>query len=109
MTDDCWLPLSGRERAIVLDALSAYGASTRSKTRAVNALSKRLREAKPYPEITIGVSGGVVQWTLGNPFPIRICDYDGDDERDWPDVDERGQPCTIAFELPDTSLQPRSS
>ena len=55
----------------------------------------KLAQAQPHPDITIGVHGGLVQWVLGNPFPVRICDYDG---FDLPDVDERGQPCAIWFE-----------
>ena len=61
----------------------------------VENLAVKLAQAQPHPDITIGVHGGLVQWVLGNPFPVRICDYDG---FDLPDVDERGQPCAIWFE-----------
>ena len=57
----------------------------------------KLTHSPQHPEITVGVHGGQVQWTLGNPFPIRVCDYDGDRE-DLSDIDERGQPCRIWFE-----------
>jgi hypothetical protein len=48
----------------------------------------------------VGVHGGLVQGTLGNPLPIRICDYDGPDD-DLPDMDERGQRCNMWFEPSD--------
>ena len=42
----------------------------------------------------------MVQWTSGNPFPIRVCDYDV--EGAYPKyVDERGRRCVISFEPPD--------
>ena len=40
----------------------------------------KLASATEGPAITVGVHGGLVQWVIGNPFPIRICDYDGDDD-----------------------------
>ena len=52
------------------------------------------------PAITIGVHGGLVQWALGNPFPIRICDYDGEDE-ELPCIDERDQRCSMWWEPAD--------
>ncbi len=66
------------------------------------ALYVKLQDSKSYPDITIGVHGGLVQWVLGNPFPIRICDYDGDG-RELPDIDERGQRCNLWFEPADAS------
>jgi len=51
---------------------------------------------EPHPGITVGVHGGQVQWVKGNPFPIRVLDYDND-YGDAPDMDERGRalPCSI--------------
>lgn len=107
MTEEAWLPLSAHERAIIQKALTEYAGATRTEIDAIKALADKLRDAKPYPDITVGVYGGVVQWIIGNPFPIRVCDYDGDNERDWPDVDEQGQRCTLGYEQPDSSLQAR--
>lgn len=52
------------------------------------------------PTITVGVHGGQVQWVLGNPFPIRVCDYDGS-TAELPYVDERDQRCRMWFEPTD--------
>jgi hypothetical protein len=95
MTEDRWLQLTARERAIVLDALSSMLEADPANKAEVKNLALKLAQAQPHPNITVGVHGGMVQWTLGNPFPIRICDYDG---CDLPDLDERGQRCAIWFE-----------
>ena len=97
MANRFWIGVSARERKILLDALVAFGRSNAGKVRGIDALTAKLVHSPPHPEITVGVHGGQVQWTLGNPFPIRVCDYDGDRE-DLPDVDERGQRCRIWFE-----------
>jgi hypothetical protein len=60
------------------------------------ALSKKIVRCMSHPDITVRASGGVVQGITGNPFPIRVCDYDGDE-----DVDEDGERCTMGFEQPD--------
>lgn len=65
--------------------------------KAIAQLMHKLDPAKPYPDNTIGVFGGQVQWVLGNPFPIRICNYDGE-KGDLPNLDERGQWCRQWFE-----------
>jgi hypothetical protein len=69
----------------------------------VENLALKLALGQPHPEITIGVYGGLVQWIVGNPFPIRVCDYDG---FDLPDVDEQGRPCDIRFEQPNADSMP---
>jgi len=97
MSSDVWLSLSANERNLLREALAAYSAGEAADKRGAQALSRRIARATPYPDITIGVHGGQVQWSLGNPFPIRICDYDGE-ERDLPHVDERGQRCRTWFE-----------
>jgi len=94
------LPLSSDERKVLQDALSAYVGRSSIESGDARALIAKLRNATAYPSITVGVYGGIVQWVLGNPFPIRICDYDGEIE-DLPDVDERGQPCRIGYAPPD--------
>ena len=96
MIEDVWLSLSPREQTILLDALSPIRNTRRVSTDEIDALVLKLMHAEPYPKITVGVQGGQVQWTRGNPFPIRICDYDGVEE--LPDLDERAKPCTIWFE-----------
>ena len=79
----------------------------RASTAEINILTLKLVHSDPHPSITVGVYGGQVQWALGNPFPIRICDYDGDQE-DLPDVDENGNPCRIWFEpISKAGRQPR--
>jgi hypothetical protein len=64
----------------------------------------KLTSANRGPYITVGVHGGQVQWVLGNPFPIRVCDYDGEDD-ELPDIDERDQKCSIWFEPIDEHSQ----
>jgi hypothetical protein len=95
MTEDRWFQLRAREHAIVLDALASMLNADPVNKAEIESLALKLAQAQSHPNITIGVHGGMVQWTLGNPFPIRICDYDG---CDVPDLDERGQPCAIWFE-----------
>ncbi|HZQ11634.1 MAG TPA: hypothetical protein VFB31_02360 [Pseudolabrys sp.] len=93
-----WIGLTHRERKILLEALTALRASAADKGRVIDAMTAKLVHSPLHPQITVGVHGGQVQWTLGNPFPIRVCDYDGDRE-DLPDVDERGERCRIWFEV----------
>ena len=92
-----WLGISQRERDTLLDALASLRRSDPNRSRDIDLLTAKLVYNPPHPEITVGVHGGQVQWTLGNPFPIRVCDYDGDRE-ELPDVDERGERCRIWFE-----------
>ncbi|MGC9954096.1 MAG: hypothetical protein ABSD21_07445 [Rhizomicrobium sp.] len=101
MTKEVWVSLSTGERAILRNALTCYARENAAETPAVAELLKKLEPSKPYPDITIGVYGGQVQWTLGNPFPLRVCDYDGD-KCDLPDLDKSGQWCRQWFEPADT-------
>jgi len=96
----CWICLTQDERILMREALSTLMRAGRVQPTPVNALSKKIGSTPPYPDITIGVYGGQVQWTTGNPFPIRIVDYDGD-KADLPDADESGEPCRIWFEPSD--------
>ena len=97
MSKKIWIGLGERERDLLLDALSALRKSRDDRNISIDRLTAKLVHSAPHPDITVGVHGGQVQWTLGNPFPIRVCDYDGDRE-DLPDIDERGQQCRIWFE-----------
>jgi hypothetical protein len=103
MSHDAWVNLSEKERGLLLEAISLmrlYRGSGKRGVRDLNALEKKLSASAIHPGITVGVYGGQVQWVMGNPFPIRICDYDGE-KLDLPDSDENGEPCRIWFEPPD--------
>jgi hypothetical protein len=97
MSKQTWIGLNARERKTLLDALGTLRIYEAGKARQIDVLTAKLTHNPPHPVITVGVHGGQVQWTIGNPFPIRVCDYDGDRE-ELPDVDEIGQRCRIWFE-----------
>ena len=92
-----------RERALLLDALAALRRSNLDDPSDIDALTIKLVHSAPHPDITVGVHGGQVQWTLGNPFPIRVCDYDGASDEDLPDIDQRGQRCRMWWEPADAA------
>lgn len=98
MTKDAWVKINKQERTLLLDALAELRHEQVSNSRKIDKLAAKLVYAAPHPEITVGVHGGQVQWMIGNPFPIRVCDYDASGEEDLPDVDERGQRCRIWWE-----------
>lgn len=98
MIATAWIGLDARERALLLEALAALRRSRPDDTDDVDALTLKLVHSAPHPEITVGVHGGQVQWMLGNPFPIRVCDYDGQSDEDLPDIDERWQRCRMSWE-----------
>mgnify|MGYP001606422474 CR=1 FL=1 len=97
MAKRTWIELKAQEQTLLLEALTVLRASSRKNKAAIDGLTLKLIHADPYPDITVGVHGGQVQWTAGNPFPIRICDYDGEKE-DLPDIDDCGEPCRIWLE-----------
>jgi hypothetical protein len=104
MDDESWVQLTAREQVIVLEAVqSMLRAGTANNVEVAN-LTVKLARSKPHPDITVGVHGGLVQWIVGNPFPIRVCDYDG---FDLPDVDEHGRPCDVWFHQPNTDGVPQ--
>lgn len=103
MSDAGWIEIDTRERTLLLDALAALRESNRAETSDIADLTVKLVHSSHHPQITVGVHGGQVQWTSGNPFPIRVCDYDGASVEDLPDVDERGQRCRISWEPADSS------
>lgn len=101
MAKDAWLIINECEKTMLLEALASYLAGGNADQDEIDALAIKLGNADAYPRITVGVHGGQVQWAEGNPFPIRICDYDGMPE-DLPAVDERGQRCRMWFEPADS-------
>jgi hypothetical protein len=101
MSRQAWIGLNKQERAILLNALAELRRSTGNVAAAIDKLTAKLVHSAPHPEITICIHGGQVQWTLGNPFPIRVCDYDASSDEALPDIDERGQRCRISWESAD--------
>jgi hypothetical protein len=94
------LLLTEAERDQLVRSLVLHQASNPAITQTVPLLAEitaKLASAGEGPNITIGVHGGLVQWVMGNPFPIRICDYDGDDN-ELPATDEQDQRCHMWFE-----------
>jgi hypothetical protein len=77
MTETAWICLEASERALLLNAVRWLRDSGHAEASAIDELALKIAHSDAYPDITIGVYGGQVQWALGNPFPIRVCDYDG--------------------------------
>jgi hypothetical protein len=90
MAENIWVTLTPRELTVIFDALTSMRNAGRMDHAEFDALAGKLAHGTPPPRITIEVRGGMVECTRGNPFPIRIRDYDG---HDLPDVDERGEHC----------------
>ncbi len=101
MSEASWVGLTASDRTLLLQALAMMVRLQKDRARKVEALATKLAHAAPHPKITIGVHGGQVQWALGNPFPIRVCDYDGTSDDDLPDLDEQGQRCRMWWEPAD--------
>jgi hypothetical protein len=93
MANETWLLLNSAEQSLIAEALTTYQA-VKPDNHMITALALRVGNSNPILNITVGVSGGQVQWVLGNTVPIRICDYDGQND-DLPDIDERGQRCRM--------------
>jgi hypothetical protein len=102
LTDSKWTHLTANEASIILNALSSIRSSQHADIAKIDMLIDKLEKAESEPNITIGIDRGQVCWTRGNPFPIRICDYDG---FDLPDVDEAGKPCEISWEPADDGVE----
>jgi hypothetical protein len=100
MIDSAWIELSPRERTILLEALSSIRSDRRFPRNEIDELTIKLVHASSHPKITVDIERGQVQGATGNPFPIWICDYDGE-EGDLPDVDKRGRRCAIWAEPAD--------
>ena len=102
MTDSSWTHLTAGERMLLLTALSSIRSRQRTDIAEIDALIDKLTTADLQSNVSIGIHLGQVQWMRGNPFPIRICDYDG---FDLPDVDELGVPCEIWLEPADEAFE----
>jgi hypothetical protein len=101
---ETWIGLNAHERTLLLEALAVLRRSSADQANEIDPLTIKLVHSASYPDITVGVHGGQVQWTLGNPFPIRVCDYDGASNDDLPDTDERGQRCRMWLEPSDSNI-----
>lgn len=108
MADPAWIVLNARERRLLLDALGALPFSNKHDATDVEALALKIVHGTPYPVITIGVEDGQVQWVRGNPFPIRVCDYDAPSDEALPDIDESGRRCGMWWEPADHERAARS-
>jgi hypothetical protein len=104
MMETAWMDLNSGERTLLLNALAMLRRARADYVSDIDALTMKIVHSTPHPDITVGVHGGQVQWTLGNPFPIRVCDYDGLSDEDLPDIDERGQRCRIWWEPSDDNV-----
>jgi hypothetical protein len=86
--DKTWIELTPRQRTILLEALPSARAARRFPKSEIDTLTIKLVHSEPHPRITVGVERGQVQGATGNPFPIWICDYDGE-ENDLPDTTKK--------------------
>lgn len=100
MTDTRLVALTFAERSLLLDTVARRLGEPHSDRTLANIAAKL--ESVETPQITVGVYGGQVQWVSGNPVPIRICDYDGEND-ELPDRDDEGLPCRIWLEGQATS------
>jgi hypothetical protein len=101
MSKVSWVRLTASDRTLLSEALAMMQRLQKDRAREVKALATKLAHAAPHPQITIGVHGGQVQWAVGNPFPIRVCDYDGTSDDELPDLDDQGQCCRMWWEPAD--------
>ena len=95
--------LSPEDVQLVARALATLRPAAPRDAERAEQLLERLRFSNKAPAITVGVYGGLVQWVKGNPFPIRIIDYDGEDD-ELPDRDEDDLACSIWHEPADPDL-----
>lgn len=104
MNERRWVALPVEDVAVIREALSVLRSVSLGRVGEIDRLDKLLEDSSPTA-ITVGVYGGLVQWVQGNPHPIRIIDYDGD-EGDLPDRDDEGLPCAIRHVERDPDLIP---
>src|SRR5437763_16001966 len=94
MASEVWLRLTFSERSLLREALIHYVGSKRAAEEEIDAMLRTLDRAKPQPCVSVRVDGGFVEEIDGNPFPVRLYDYDVDGV-DEPDFDENGRACVI--------------
>ncbi len=101
MVRKTYLALTRAERSLLEDALLEAVALRHPASVDMIKLTRRIRRSA-NPKITVAVEDGMVQRISGNPFPVRICDYDinGIDPEC---TDEFGRPCVISFAPEDES------
>lgn len=95
MTSEVWLSLTANERSLVLEALAHYAGSRRAEADEIDAMRRKIARAKPQPWVTTRVDGGFVEEVAGNPFPVRLYDYDIDGVDDL-QFDDDGRACVIS-------------
>jgi hypothetical protein len=95
MASEVWLPLTSRERTLLREALIHYSGSKHAEPDEVSELLRKIERSKPQSLVTVRVDGGFVEEVEGNPFPVRLYDYDIDGV-DEPDFDEQGRACVIS-------------
>ncbi len=95
MASEVWLALNYNERALLREALIHYATSDRAEGEEVESMLRKIERAKPQPCVTVRVDGGFVEEIEGNPFPVRLYDYDIDGV-EGPDFDEDGRACIIS-------------
>lgn len=95
MASEVWLSMTANERSLLLEALSYYAGSRRAEKDEITAMRRKIERAKPQPWVTIRVDGGMVEEVAGNPFPVRLYDYDIDGVDDL-SFDEDGRACVIS-------------
>jgi len=87
--------LTAQERGLLLEALSHYSDGKRAEADEVDTMRGKIERAKPQPCVIMRVEGGFVEEIGGNPFPVRLYDYDIDGVDD-PQFDEEGRACVIS-------------
>jgi hypothetical protein len=102
MASEVWLGLTFGERSLLREALDHYSHSERAESDEIAAMLRKLDRAKPQPFVTVRVDGGFVEDIEGNPFPVRLYDYDVDGV-DEPDFDDEGRACVISEFEPKTA------
>ena len=96
-----WLSLTATERGLLREAVTYYSTSRHAEQDEIDAVQRRLDSAKPQPWVTVRVDGGMVEEIAGNPFPVRLYDYDIDGVDDL-SFDEDGRACVISEFEPQT-------
>lgn len=103
MASEIWLPLTYGERSLMREALIHYLGNRHAMPSEVDALLSKIERAKPQPLVRVRVDGGFVEDIEGNPFPVRLYDYDIDGV-DEPEFDEEGRACVISEFEPKISI-----